>query len=89
MAVLHFQATLSPAIVATVVCAEQSFVVGPGGYDAGNAAVIVTKPSLQAGAMPVQARVIDATHIGITFVNPTAGGVTPTAGEVYNFTVIT
>lgn len=88
MAVLHFQAALSPAIVATVVCAEQSFVVGPGGYDAGNSVVAVSKPTLQAGGMPIQARVIDATHIGITFVNPTAAGVTPTAGEVYNFTVI-
>lgn len=88
MSVRRFQATLSPAICNTIVCNEQSFVI-PGVTDLNtDSAVTVTKPTLQAGAMPVQGRVIDATHIGITFVNPTAGGVTPTAGEVYQFTVI-
>lgn len=86
MAVRRFQATLSPAIVAAVVTAEQVFTVGPGDMTIG-AIVGVTKPSHQSGGMPVHARVSSASQIAITFANPTAGGVTPTAGEVYQFTV--
>lgn len=89
MAIQRFAAALSPAIVATIVAAEQSFVVGPGGYDAGNGAVSVSKPTINGAISPTQARIIDATHIGVTFVNPTVGGVTPTAGEVYNFVIVT
>lgn len=87
MATRRFQATLSPAIVATIVNAEQSFAVGPGGMDIGSAFVGVTKPSSQT-TMPTQARVLSATNIGVNFVNPTAAGVTPTASEVYQFVVI-
>ena len=87
MAIRKFQATLSPAIVATVVTAEQSFAVGPGDLNL-SAVVTVTKPTHQSGGMPVHARVISPTNIGITFVNPTAAGVTPTAGEVYQFLVV-
>ncbi len=86
MAVRKFQATLSPAIVATIVTAEQSFAVGPGDLNL-SSVVNVTKPTHQSGGMPCHARVVSATNIGITFVNPTAAGVTPTAGEVYQFTV--
>jgi hypothetical protein len=86
MAVRRFQATLSPSIVATIVCAEQSFAVGPGDLNL-SAQVTVSKPTLQT-CMPCQARVISATNIGISFVNPTAAGVTPTASEVYQFTVV-
>jgi len=85
--VRRFQATLSPAIVATIVTAEQSFAVGPGDLST-SASVSVSKPTHQSGGMPCQARVLSATNIGITFVNPTAAGVTPTAGEVYQFTVV-
>jgi hypothetical protein len=86
MAVRKFQATLSPAIVATIVCAEQSFAVGPGDLNLG-ATVIVTKPTTQTCSV-VAARVISATNIGIAFCNPTAAGVTPTAAEVYQIVVI-
>lgn len=89
MAVMRFQATLTPAIVATIVTAEQAFTVGPGGYDINAAFVGVTKPTHQSGGMPVQARISSATQLAITYVNPTAAGVTPTAGEVYQFVVIT
>lgn len=85
MAARRFQATLTPAIVATVVCAEQSFAVGPGDLNPG-AVVNVTKPTTQTCSV-VAARVISATNIGVVFCNPTAAGVTPTAGEVYQFTV--
>ncbi len=89
MALMKFQAALTPSGVATITTAEQSFVAGPGGYDAGNSIVTVSKPSNNAGVGIAGARVIDATHIGVTFVNPTAGTVTPTAGEVYQFCLIT
>jgi hypothetical protein len=88
MAVRRFQATLTPAIVATIVTAEQAFTVGPGGMNINSSFVGVTKPTHQSGGMPVQARVSSATQISITYVNPTAAGVTPTAGEVYQFVVI-
>ena len=86
MAVRRFQATLTPAAVAANVCAEQSFAVGPGDLTIG-AAVFVVKPTLQALAMPCQARVVSATNIGVTFFSPGAG-TTPTAAEVYQFVVI-
>ena len=87
MAVRHFQATLTPAIVATIVCAEQSFTVGPGDLNL-SASVSVSKPTINGAISSAQARVVSATNIGITFCNPTAAGVTPTAGEVYQFTVV-
>lgn len=86
MAIRRFQAALTPAIVATIVTAEQSFAVGPGDLNL-SGVVNVSKPTHQSGGMPCHARVVSATNIGITFVNPTAAGVTPTAGEVYQFTV--
>ncbi len=85
MATRRFQATLTPAIVATIVCAEQSFAVGPGDLNP-SAQVSVTKPTTQTASV-VAARVVSATNIGIVFCNPTAAGVTPTAGEVYQFVV--
>lgn len=88
MAVRRFQATLTPAIIATIVTAEQAFTAGPGGYNIGAAFVGVSKPVHLSGGMPVQARVSSATQISITFVNPTAAGVTPAAGEVYQFVLI-
>lgn len=89
MAVFRFQAALSPAIVGANTTAEQLFTVGPGGYDIGNSAVAVSKPSAQAGIGICGARIASATQIGITFNNNTAGGITPTAGEVYQFAVTT
>jgi hypothetical protein len=88
MAVRRFQATLTPAIVATIVTAEQAFTAGPGNLNINAAFVGVSKPTHQSGGMPVQVRVSSATQVAITFVNPTAAGVTPTAAEVYQFVVI-
>lgn len=88
MAVRRFQATLSPAIVNTITTSEQAFTVGPGGYDINSGNVIVCKPTNQAGLAICSARISSATQISITFVNPTAAGITPTASEVYQFTVI-
>lgn len=88
MAVFKFAAALSPAIVATITTAEQTFTAGPGNLPL-DGVVNVTKPSLNAGVGIANARVASATQIAITFVNPTAAGVTPTAGEVYQFCVVT
>lgn len=89
MAVLRFQATLSPAICNANTTNEQLFTAGPGGYDIGGAAVAVAKPTQQAGIAVGSARIASATQIAITFLNNTAGGITPTAGEAYQFVVIT
>jgi len=77
-------ATLSPSIVATITTAEQTFTVP--GLALGDM-VIVQKPTAQAGLGIAGARVSAANTLAITFVNPTAAGITPTAGEVYRVLV--
>jgi len=75
-----YSATLSPSIVAANTTAEQTFtVVGLLTADA----VIVNKPTAQAGLGIVGARVSAADTVAITFSNNTASGITPTASEVY------
>jgi hypothetical protein len=77
-------AILTPAIVATITTAEQLFTV-PGVNV--NDRIFVTKPTAQAGLGIAGARVSAANQIGITFINPTAAGITPTAAETYLITV--
>lgn len=74
------QVVLSPAIVATITTAEQLFPLA--GVAVGDF-VYVIKPTAQAGLGIAGARVSSAGNIGITFVNPTAAGITPTASETY------
>jgi hypothetical protein len=74
------QATLSPTIVNTVTAPEQTFTVN--GLQVGDF-VEVQKPTAQAGLGISGARVTAANTLGIQFVNPTAGNITPTAAEVY------
>lgn len=85
-----FQLALTPALVALNTSAEQSFVVTALPIPVGSAiiACFVNKPTAQAGLGIVGVRYIDATHIGVTFANFTAGNLTPTAAEVYTFVVI-
>lgn len=78
------QAALTPAQVNTVTAPEQTFTVT--GLQLGDF-VLVNKPSAQAGLGIAGARVTAANTLGITFVNPTAGNITPTA-ETYLITVI-
>lgn len=83
-----FQQQLSPAIVGANTSAEQSFVVPSLPIPAqllARAVAFVNKPTAQAGLAIVGTRVIDATHIGVTFGNFSAAGITPTAGETYDF----
>lgn len=79
------QATLSPAQVNTVTAVEQTFTVP--GLQLGDL-VAVFKPTVQSGLAVVGARVTAANTIGIQFINPTAGNITPTAGEVYTIKVV-
>jgi len=75
--------SITPAAVATITTAEQTFTVP--GVKTGQS-VVVTPPGHQAGVVAAAARVTADNTVGITFVNPTAGNVTPTAGS-YIFTV--
>jgi hypothetical protein len=77
------KATLTPAEVATITSAEEEFTVT--GLKVGDQ-VQVNPPGLTAGASLSGARVSAANKLALTFVNPTAGGVTPLAG-VYTIQV--
>lgn len=79
------QATLSPTIVNTITAAEQTFTVN--GLIVGDI-VNVYKPTVQAGLGVLSARVTAANTLGIQFINPTAGNITPTASEVYVIKVV-
>ena len=70
--------SLTPASVATITCAEQTFTVN--GLKVGDL-VNVNPPSITAGVAPVSARVSAANTLAITFCNPTAGSLTPAAGS--------
>lgn len=72
--------TISPAIVATITTAEQTFALS--GLAVGDF-VYAIKPTAQAGLGVAGARVTAVNTLGITFVNPTAAGITPTASETY------
>jgi len=71
---------------ATVTTAEQSVTVN--GLLATDIVVGVSKPTAQAGLGIAGYRVVSANTLGITFVNPTASGITPTGSEVYNVTIL-
>jgi hypothetical protein len=70
---------LTPASVAANTTAEQTFTVN--GIQLLDVVQIV-KPSIQAGLAIGNVRVTAANTVGITYVNTTAGGLTPTA-ETY------
>lgn len=87
--------SLTPLIVATITTAEQSFglngvsqVTAVTGIKAGDVILAINSPSLVAGVAISNFRVDTAVNdkFFITFVNPTAGGVTPVSG-LYLITV--
>jgi len=73
-------AVLTPAAVGANTTAEQQFAVP--GLPAG-VAVVINKPTAQAGLGIVDARVISAGILGITFANLTGAPITPTAAQSY------
>lgn len=86
---------LTPVSVATITTAEQSFglngvtqVTAQTGIKAGDVIVGVSPPGMQAGVVVANGRVDPAVDdkFYLQFVNPTAGGVVPTAG-LYLITV--
>ena len=79
-------ATLSPTQVNTVTAPEQTFTVP--GIEPEDVLLAVHKPTDQAGLAIAMGRVTARDTVGIKFVNPTAGNITPTAGEVYIFTLM-
>lgn len=83
--ILLIQATLSPTIVNTITAPEQTFTVN--GLLVGDI-VNVYKPTVQAGLGVLGARVTATNTLGIQFINPTAGNITPTAGEIYVIKVV-
>lgn len=66
--------------VLTITSAEQT--VACTGVEVGDF-VSINKPTAQAGLGIVGARVTAKDTIGITFMNTTAGSITPTASEIY------
>lgn len=82
-----FALTLTPAAAATVTSTEQTFTVPTNIVLPAGCIIAMTKPTAQVGIGAFTARRASATTVGITWPNPTAGGVTPTAAEVYNFLV--
>ena len=95
MAVLQALQALSPAAVAANTTAEQTFNLAGVEADTvlaeqGVVTVLVNKPSAQVGLGIVGSRFIPGATpaVGITFSNNTAGGITPTAGELYVITLL-
>lgn len=72
--------TITPAAVAATSIVEQTFTCT--GLPAG-ALVQVVKPTAQAGLDIVGVRAVSDNLVGITFANPTASPITPTAAEAY------
>lgn len=77
-------ATLTPASVATVVAVKQTGFTVPG-VDATDIVIPAQDPIINAVAL-VGAKATAANTVSLTFVNPTAGALTPTAGT-YTFLV--
>lgn len=78
------QAALTPSIVNTITAPEQTFTLN--GLLTTDF-VYVMKPTAQAGLGIAGARVSAANTLAITYVNPTAGNITPTA-ETYTIIVL-
>jgi hypothetical protein len=72
-----YSPSLTPASVATIVVAEQTFTVT--GLTTADK-VVVNPPSIANATGIAGARVSAADTLAIRFVNPTAGSLTPTAG---------
>ncbi len=81
---LQFSAALTPAQVAANTSAEQAFAVA--GVAVGDLLASAIKPSATAGIGIVNARVSGVNQVSITFMNNTAGAITPPA-ETYAFVI--
>ena len=82
----RYAVTLSPAAVGANTCAAQSFTVT--GLAAGDILIAVSKPTEQAGLSALPGHVSAANTATVNFCNHTAGSITPTASESYNFVAV-
>ena len=82
----YYTITISPTIINTITCSEQTFTCT--GVKVGDV-IVVNKPTQQAGLGICACRASAANQIAITFINPTAGNITPTASEVYKVLAFT
>ena len=76
-AMARISQVLTPTVVAAATCAEQTFTVA--GLQIGDFAD-VAPPGITPGVSSVIARVSAPNTLAITFINPTAGALTPIAG---------
>lgn len=83
-----FTLLLTPAIVNTIVVAEQTFTPPANINLPVGALVLVNPPAINGAVGPCYAARRSATTIGIGWVNPTAGNITPTATQLYEVIVI-
>lgn len=87
-----YGSTQSPAAVNTITTSEKLLTVqsGTGGAMllAAGDLLHVNKPTSQAGLGVGNARVSSANTVGLTFNNPSAGNITPTASEVYTIVAL-
>lgn len=83
---VQFGADKTWSSVATITSAEQTATLK--GLKSTDIVIAVTKPTAQAGLGLANWRTYDTDTIAITFDNPTAGSLTPTALEVYTALVL-
>lgn len=72
--------------VATITTSEQTVTIR--GLKTTDKVFVSNKPTHQAGLGIVGARVSAADTLAVTFMNPTAGGLTPTASQTYTVLVV-
>ena len=88
---LCVSAVLSGSSVGAAASVEQSFTInGLQGADALEPAdqiMIITKATYQTGLALGAARVTAANTVAVTFINPTAAPIVPTASDVYTLVV--
>lgn len=75
-----FNVTLTPASVATIVCAEQAFTLTGKPTFRSTDHVSVTGPGTGNASALVGARINSTGQLVLVFCNPTAGALTPAAG---------
>jgi len=84
-AVLLAQIPIVGGTIATVTTAE--ITLTSGNYAAQDVPIGVSKPTLQQGLIAGSVRLASSTTMGVTFANPTAGTLTPTAAEVLGIAI--
>lgn len=91
-AIATYSSTQSPAIVNTITTGERTMTVQTGTGFAMQIAttdlVYVNKPTSQAGLGVGNVRASAANQVAVTFNNPSAGNITPTASEVYGIVAL-